>query len=226
MGTWDYKISDSDTYQDIYQNFFDLYNQGYSASEASKKIQEDFTDLFNDDDDRNDSLFALAYAQWETKALAPINFKQVKDIIESKKDIKVWQHLGADATTLEKRKTELEKFLSQISIEKEKAKRRVRAKFDFKEVNLLTLQSPDLKRTFTIGESYINGIYHDTHGLMNWPGAGSGVFAYYEQGKFITAHWANAQTLEIKHDKTINFSQKEVRFYLSGDQGEIIYIPE
>jgi len=222
MGTWSTKIDGSDTFQDIYQNFFDLYNNGEHPVSVGKKIGGDFAEMFNDD--KNDCLFGLALAQWETKSLNPIIFEQVKRVIETGNDLEVWKQLGADAATLEERRVELQKFLKQISLQKEKPKRRKRAKFDFKEDVLLTIPSPDGNKTFKIAESYLNGVYHDTHSIIEWPGAGTGVFNFYQLGKFVTATWVDNQTLEIHYDKTIEFLKKEEKFYFCGDQGIIRYI--
>lgn len=115
MGTWNNKIDGNDTFQDIYQNFFALYNQGQNPMEVSKQIQENFTEMFNDFDDRNNSLFGLALAQWETKSLNPTVFKQVKEIIETGNDLELWEGLGADERTLKKRKNELNKFLTDVT---------------------------------------------------------------------------------------------------------------
>ena len=41
--------------------------------------------MFEDYDDRNNSLFGLAFAQWETKSLDPTIYKQVKEIIETQR---------------------------------------------------------------------------------------------------------------------------------------------
>lgn len=64
--------------------------------------------------------------------------------------------LGADEKTLQKRKKELEKFLSKISTEKEKPKRRVRPKFEYNAVYLLRLPSPNGTKTLEMIESYVN----------------------------------------------------------------------
>ena len=124
MGTWNTKIKGSDSFLDIYQNFFDLYNQGQNPIEVSEKIKEEFAEIFNDSDYRNNGLFGLAFAQWETKSLESTLYKRVKEIIEAGNDLEVWKRLGADDNTIEKRKKELENFLIQISTEKEKSKRR------------------------------------------------------------------------------------------------------
>lgn len=226
MGTWNYKIDGNDTFQDIYQNFFDLYNQGQNPFDISKQIQDDFAKIFNDYDERNNSLFGLALAQWETKSLDLEVYKQVKEIIETGNDLEIWKRLGPDDKTLEKRKKELKEFLTQISTEKEKAKRRVRPKFKYSSNHLLTLTAPDGKKTFEIIESYVNGEYKDTNSSISWASSGGSVFYFYTKGKFVTAKWVDSQTLEIRHDKTIEFTKKDESFYFFGDQGIIKYIEE
>jgi len=226
MGTWNTKISGNDTFQDIYQNFFDLYNQGQNPADISKQIQDHYAESFIDYDSKNNSLFALALAQWETKSLDQNVYRQVKEIIETDNDLEVWKGLGADGKTIEKRKRELDKFLTQISTEREKPKRRVRPKFEYSANHLLTLPAPDGKKTFQIIESYVNGEYKDTSSGINWAGGGGSVFYFYTKGKFVSAHWVDSQTLEIRHDKTIEFAQKKESFYFFGDQGIIKYIAE
>jgi len=230
MGTWSTKITDNDTFQDIYQSFFDLYNQGQNPVDISKTIQEDYNEMFEDYDDRNNCLFGLAQAQWETKFLDSEIYNQVKNIIENGNDLDIWKGLGADKKTLENRQKELEKFLKQISTVKEKPKRRVRPKFEYNEVRLLTLVAPDEKKYFEINEIYVNGKYENTSSMITWAredvSGGGSIFYFYEKGKFITASWLDNQTLEIRHDKTILFTKKEKSFYFCGDQGVVKYIEE
>jgi hypothetical protein len=227
MGTWNNKIDGNDTFQDIYQNFFDLYNQGENPADISEQIQDDFAEMFNDYDDRNNSLFGLGLAQWETKSLDPTVYKQVKEIIETGNDLEVWKGLGADEKTLKQRKVTLDKFLTQISTDREKPKRRVRPKFEYNANHLLTLPAADRQKTFEIIESYVNGEYKDTSSAITWASGGGGsVFYFYTQGKFVTARWIDSQTLEIRHDKTIEFAKKDESFYFCGDQGIIKYIAE
>jgi|KBSSwiS6_1023812.scaffolds.fasta_scaffold22575_2 hypothetical protein len=235
MGTWNIKINGNDTFQDIYQNFFDLYNQGQNPASISKQIQDDFTEMFNDYDDRNNSIFGLALAQWETKSLDPAVYKQVKEIIESGHDLKVWEGLGADEKTVKRRQVILEKFLSQISSEREKPKRRVKQKFEFIQVNLVELMAPDNKKLFTVSELFTNGIYQQTGSLMMWQpgvdkvfinGGGGSVLYYVGQGKNISAKWLDNQTLEVTHDKDIDFTKKDERAFFCGDDIKVIYIPQ
>jgi hypothetical protein len=224
MGTWNNKINGNDTFQDVYQNFFDLYNQGQNPKDISKQIQDDFGEMFNDSDERNNSLFGLALAQWETKSLDPTVYKQVKEIIETGNDLKVWQGLGADEKTLKQRKVSLDKFLTQISTDREKPKRRVKPKYDFTYNELVNIISPDNKKTFRITEHFTNGKYTHTTAMMDWGNGGSGIFHFIGLGQFISACWINGQTLEVTHDKNIAFPPpKWDTFFLCGDQGKIIY---
>jgi hypothetical protein len=226
MGTWNNKIGGNDTFQDIYQSFFDLYNQGQNPLDISKQIQDDFGEMFEDYDDRNNSLFGLALAQWETKSVDPTVYKQVKEIIETGNDLEVWKGLGADEKTLKQRKIVLDKFLSQISVDREKPKRRIRSKFEYTAIKLLTITAPDNNKTFEIIESYVNGKYKDTSSSISWSSGGGSVFYFYVKGKFVTANWVDSQTLEIRHDRTIDFAKKDETFFFCGDQGVIIYIAE
>lgn len=224
MGTWSVKIDGNDTFQDVYRGFFESYNQGRKPAFASKKVQEDFADMFADQDDGNHCLFALAFAQWETKSQDPEIVMKVGEVIGSGRDLEVWKGLGADLKTLEMRKLELDRFLARISKEREKPKRRSRPKLDFQYNYLLKLPAPDGQKTFDIMEFFLNGQYKNTSSGISWGSGGGAVFYFYTQGKFVTADWLDSQTLEIRHDKTIQFAKKEETFYLSGDQGVIRYV--
>lgn len=52
----------------FFQSIGNDVNQGGDPSSISKQVLEDFKDMFDDYNDRNDSLFGLAAAQWETKS--------------------------------------------------------------------------------------------------------------------------------------------------------------
>ena len=126
MGAWGTNIKDNDTSSDIYEDFFDLYNDGIEPNEISAKLIEGNKELIENPDDCNNFWFALALAQWETKSLDHVVFDKVKSIIESGNDIEVWKILEADEKDLENRKVALEKFLIKLSIEKSKRKARVK----------------------------------------------------------------------------------------------------
>ena len=226
MGSWNSKIDGNDTFLDIYQNFYNLYNQGDSPKYVSEQIQNDFTEMFEDYDDKNNSLFGLILAQWETKSVDILIFNQVKEIIESGNDLKIWKELGANEETINQRKIELEKFLNQISTEKEKPKRRVKPKFDFKQVEIFRIISPENRKMFEASEHYMNGIYEQTGSLLNWKTGGTSIFYFSGQGLFINAKWLNEETIEISHDKNIVFTKKDEKFFHFGDEGTVIYKPK
>jgi hypothetical protein len=225
MGTWDTGIDGNDTFNDIYHSFFNLYNLGRKPASISKQIDEDYSEMFRDHDDRNNALFGLAMAQWETKSLEPEIFEQVKQIIETGNDLELWKALDADAETLKKRKIVLEEFLIQLSKEKQKPKRRVKVKYEFTQVNIIKIIAPDNNKIFTADEHYENGKYIQTGSMMSWDSRGGGsVFYFTGQGMHVTAKWIGSQTLEITHDKNIVFTIKLEKFYFMGDQGIVIYV--
>jgi hypothetical protein len=225
MGTWNTKINGSDVFQDIYNSFFDLYNQGVDPHAVAKQIQDDFAEMFADADDRNNSLFGLALAQWETKTPDPGIFQKVKEIIETGDDLGKWKNAGADDKTLKSRKAALDKFLVQLSTEKEKPKRRVKPKNEFKRKEIIKITAPDGRKTFTVSESFSNGEYDQTGSLLLWQDGGCAILYFEGEGKYISAKWKNSQTLVITHDRSIVFTKRDETFYFCGDQGKVVYVP-
>jgi hypothetical protein len=128
MGTWGTNIKENDTSGEIYDNYFDLYNEGQSPVDISSKLISDNKELIGNPDDCNNFWFALALAQWETKSLDADVFEKVKTIIESGSDLKVWKDLDADEKDIESREVYLQDFLKKIQTEKTKAKARVKEK--------------------------------------------------------------------------------------------------
>jgi hypothetical protein len=194
--------------------------------EISEQIQDNFGEMFNDIEERNNCFFALALAQWETKSLNPKVLKQVEEIIDSGSDLNLWKDLGADEKILQKRRKELDRFLNQILSEKEKPKRRVRPKFEFEVINVVNAVAPDNLKKFDVNEEYTNKKYIHTSGLMKWEQGGGSVLYFNGQGKGITAKWLDSKRLEVTHDRDIVFSMKKERAYFSGDDVEVIYKPQ
>lgn len=223
MGIWNHKIDGNDSFQDIYQNFFELYNQGQNPIYISKQIQTEFAEMFNDNDDRNNCLFGLALAQWETKSLDPTVYKQIKEIVETGNDLEIWKGLGADEMILKKRKTILDKFLIQLSTDREKPRRRVSPKFEFEMINLVDAVAPDNLKKFGVNEEYTNKKYVHTSGLLMWGQGGSSILYFTGQGKKVSATWLDNKTLVVTHDKDIVFSKQDNSAYFCGDDIKIIY---
>jgi hypothetical protein len=223
MGTWGTKINANDTFQDVYQRFFAFYNNGHTPVDISKGIQHDFGEMFADFNDRNNALFGLALAQWETKSLDAEISSQVKSIIESGQDLEVWKASGAGDRLIEKRKRELERFLGQINEEREKPKRKQKSKFEFERASLVSIVSPDNLKRFDVNDEFINKEYVNTSGIVMWAQGGGSILYFTGQGKEISARWVDSQTLEITHENDIVFTQKSCKAYFSGDEVQVCY---
>ncbi|WP_333853982.1 hypothetical protein [Epilithonimonas sp.] len=104
MGAWGTSISSNDSFQDVYQDFFQLYNDGLETTEITEKLIISYNEEINSNEDSNNFWFALAKAQWECQKLEPKIYKKVKEIIESDSDIVVWKELGANEKDIKKRK--------------------------------------------------------------------------------------------------------------------------
>jgi hypothetical protein len=124
MGAWGTAISSNDTYADIYADFFDQYNDGAEVPQITSNLIKANKGTIDDDTDSNNFWFAIAKAQWECKALEPLVYAKVKNIIESGSDLLLWRELDADEKDLKKRKIALDKFLADISPERLKPKPR------------------------------------------------------------------------------------------------------
>lgn len=120
MGAWSASIFGNDTSLDIKEEFFRKFNLGYEVKEIKNSLL-----LEDNDEDRFNAIFALAYCMWEVGQLDDEFLNEVKNIIASGEDLKVNEELGADAKFLKQRGKNLEKFFEKISIKKEKPKKRV-----------------------------------------------------------------------------------------------------
>jgi hypothetical protein len=152
---------------------------------------------------------------------------EIKELIESGKDLTVWKGLGANDHSLRKRKAELDKFLLQISTERGKPKRRVIPKFEFSTNVLINAIAPDNKKELVIQEEFGDGKYINTSGIMTWYSGGGVGIVYHDKldGK-IKANWINSQTVEIIHETGLNFTKKETKSYFRGDEIMIKYKEE
>jgi hypothetical protein len=128
MGTWGTAIKDNDTFADIYDDFFELYNKGEEPDDISKKIIADNWEMLEIEEDKNNVWFALALTQWETKSLRADVLSKVEDIITSGHDLKIWYDLEASEQDIKKRKIVLDKFLEKLRLDKPKAKPRKKKK--------------------------------------------------------------------------------------------------
>jgi hypothetical protein len=129
MGAWGTRISSNDTYADVYNRFFDLYNDGLSVSEASSKLIRENQETIGISEDAPNFWYALAKAQWECKELAQEVLTRVEHYIQTGEDLKIWKELGATESDLNSRHRALSKFLTKLRSEKTSAKKRKKKKF-------------------------------------------------------------------------------------------------
>lgn len=123
MGTWGTGISSNDTFGDVYDEFFDYYNDGMSVKEISEELINLNWETLDIPEDANNFWFALALSQWECKALDECVLKRVEHIIISKSDLEIWKESGASNSDLKKREKVLEKFLEKLKSEKKSARK-------------------------------------------------------------------------------------------------------
>jgi hypothetical protein len=124
MGTWGTGLSSNDTFEDIYQEFFELYNIGLEVPAITKHILADNKELQANYEDKNSFWFALAKAQWECGALDKEIYEKVKSIIEGGHDLKLWEELNGTSGDQKKREKVLTEFLTKISSPNSKIKKR------------------------------------------------------------------------------------------------------
>lgn len=124
MGNWGTGISSNDTFEDIKDEFFELYNEGHEPSEITQKLINSYQEIIDDKEDGNNFWFALGFCQWECKALEPELLKRIIKIVESGTDIELWKELGAEKSELTKRQKALDKFLEKLNSDKKSPKKR------------------------------------------------------------------------------------------------------
>jgi hypothetical protein len=129
MGSWGTGIKQSDAFLDVYDTFFDRYNNGENPADISKQITKDLSEILENEEEKHEFWFALALAQWETKCLDRNVLETVESIISTNADLKLWKNIGAPESDLKKRKITLDNFLIQINSDRPKQKPRKKTKF-------------------------------------------------------------------------------------------------
>ncbi|MFO6424979.1 hypothetical protein [Motilimonas sp. KMU-193] len=224
MGVWGVNVEHIDSFADVYDGFFDIYNNGASPEHASSEVKESFSEYFEDYEDSNNSWFALAYAQWETKSLEPSVYEKVRSIIASGSDLKLWEELGASKDDIKNRKIALDSFLEEISSERKTKKRRKKPKHDYRVNKLVELVAPDNRKVFTVTEEFSDGKYIHTSALMMWSSGGGSVFYFSKEGAQVGAEWQDSQTLVVTIEEGLEFSKKDDSAFYCGDKVEVTYL--
>jgi len=129
MGAWGTGISSNDTYADVYDQFFDLYNDGVSVSDISAKLIGENQETIEMYEDAPNFWYALAKVQWECKELSEDVRLRVEHFVHSGEDLQIWRDLGATAADIKAREKALAKFLTRLRSEKPSAKNRKKKKY-------------------------------------------------------------------------------------------------
>lgn len=223
MGSWGHKVGESDTFADVYDQFFNKYNNGASPEAAAAAVRAELGDYFAEYDDQYDAHFALALAQWETQSLEQRLLKKVEEYIESGADIRNWEERGADSKTLKRRASALSSFLRMLRTPRLSKKRRRRPKFDFRLETLIEIPAPDGRKVFSVNETYTNGKYIHTGAKMMWANGGGSVFYFAKQGAEVSACWLDSQSLEVTIEKGITYSKRDDWAFFCGDKVDVQY---
>lgn len=125
MGCWGMGITQSDEYCETYENFMEEYDEGKPVADITKDILEEYLEEFEPDDGvLHDVYFALGKAEWMCGGVSDAVFNRISEIIESNENINFYRELEATEKDLKLRKKNLEKFLSALSVPREKTRKR------------------------------------------------------------------------------------------------------
>lgn len=228
MGTWGYKIGEDDVFRDVYDFFFDTYNQGASPKDASERVLEEMSEYFSDSDDQYEAYLALAFAQWETQHKDVSILEEVERVISTGESLRNWSERGGDETLLKRRRGALNSFLRKLNKPRRSKKRRVHKSPDFKETVLVDLVAPDNRKALKIQESYMDGRFLRTSAMVMWREGGGGVFHSDRSGLDISAEWLDAQNLQIcflnavEEDLSFGIGNTNEAFF-RGDSVKLVY---
>lgn len=197
MGTWGYKVGEDDVFCDVYDLFFDTYDQGASPEVASDRVLEDLSEYFSDSDDKYEAFFALAFAQWETQHRDVRILEEVERFIATGESLRNWSQRGGDETLLKKRQGALHSFLHKLNNPRRSKKRRSHKVSEFQETILVDLIAPDNRKALTITQIYMDRKFLRTSAMVMWSEGGGGIFHSDRSDLEITAEWLDSQTLRM-----------------------------
>lgn len=156
MGCWGMGMAQTDEFCEIYDQFMEEYDSGKEVAEITAAILKYYHDEFEDDDGvLHDVYFALAKAEWMCCQQSQAVLDRVKQIVESGANIEFYRELEATESDLKARQRNLEKFLNQITVPREKPRKRKRT-------------SPPVQKTFPpleVGDCFAYK-YNDAYRVM------------------------------------------------------------
>ena len=125
MGCWGMGITQSDEYCDVYDRFMEDYDEGKPVADITKDILDEYLEEFEADDGvLHDVYFALGKAEWMCGGVSSEIFERLYEIIESRKNIEFLRELDATEKDLKLREKNLQKYIANLSIPREKIRKR------------------------------------------------------------------------------------------------------
>ncbi len=228
MGTWGYKIGEDDAFCDVYDFFFDIYNQGAAPVEASKRVLEEMSEYFSDMDERYEAFLALAFAQWETQHKDIKVIEEITRFTSTGESLNNWSDRGGDAALVERRRRALDSFLRKISKPRRSKKRRAYKKPQIKEFTLIDLVCPDSCKTLIIQQMYLDGEFLHTSAMVMWREGGGSIFHSNRSDLRISAEWLDSKNLHLSflnavEDDLIFGIGNPTEAFFCGDRVTLVY---
>lgn len=119
MGNWGTGIKQSDEFGEVYDLFFDRYVGDAEPRQLAKKIWAEYSEELQGTDAFCSALYTVRYALaqclWECGVRDDTLWTEIKNIIDSDKDLEAWKELGADDRLLKSRRKNLYAFWDKIN---------------------------------------------------------------------------------------------------------------
>ena len=122
MGTWGQKLTSDDFTLDIISEFFELFDNGEDPRDIRIKLETNYADSIDDEDEGHLFWLALAKAQWDIGSLDKDILKKVETIVKTDIDTTKWIEL--DGENPKKRRRLIQEFSNEIKIPRAKPRKR------------------------------------------------------------------------------------------------------
>lgn len=224
VGTWGAGVEDDDVFVDVYQDFMQLYNEGLEPLDVSSNIRTEFAWHFENPDDYGPALFALALASWETKVLTDDLFLEVKEYIDSGRDLENLRERDATENHLASRSISAKEFLAKIASPRPRKKRRTKPKVEV--VRMVELMSPDDRKELLATKSYFAGKYAGTVVILVWcerGGGGGQILEIQDEHLEVKAWWNSDSEVLIQFSHVIQMEELPISIPFYGSDIHLIY---
>lgn len=124
MGTWDASILGNDTSAEVYELFFERYNQGDLIEVIEASIAQRFASSLTSVEDAPNVLFARALAHWETGTLSEALLAEVVAAADGGAALAAYRSLSADDAGLRERSRVLARFVQKVGVPRPTARKR------------------------------------------------------------------------------------------------------